>query len=237
MSFSPEVKERVFIASKRYCCLCEKFCGIKIEVHHIKQKFEDGQDTFENAIPLCFDCHADMRSYDHKHPKGSKYRESELIKRRDNWYAQAKNLTNTALTYMVSNHDRNVYPKLIGLLPWDGIIGQIRSHSFQGRIEYSFVDPIHDMQVNWEQDPAFFFEDVDVNNQFELLKESFSLLSRALAQKTFGASNGGSFCEVPPEYDRERYWESVNLLQTRARDVCFHYDQLVKLCVEKNLSC
>lgn len=70
MGFSKKIKEEVLIASGRHCCICHKFCGTKIEIHHIKQESESGEDTFENAIALCFDCHADMRSYDFKHPKG-----------------------------------------------------------------------------------------------------------------------------------------------------------------------
>ena len=61
-----------------------------MEVHHIKAKADGGPDTFENAIPLCFDCHAMVRQYDPKHPKGIKFSEKELIQHRDNWYAAVK---------------------------------------------------------------------------------------------------------------------------------------------------
>ena len=61
-----------------------------MEVHHIKAKADGGPDTFENAIPLCFDCHAMVRQYDPKHPKGIKFSEKELIQHRDSWYAAVK---------------------------------------------------------------------------------------------------------------------------------------------------
>ena len=61
-----------------------------MEVHHIKAQADGGSDTFENAIPLCFDCHAIVRQYDPKHPKGIKFSEKELIQHRDNWYATVK---------------------------------------------------------------------------------------------------------------------------------------------------
>lgn len=57
-----------------------------MEVHHIKAHADGGNDTFDNAIPLCFDCHAEVRQYDSKHPKGIKFSEKELIQHRDNWY-------------------------------------------------------------------------------------------------------------------------------------------------------
>lgn len=90
MSFPEKVKEKALIACGRGCCLCHKIKGLKIELHHIVQKSEGGQDTFDNCIPLCFDCHADMRSYDHNHPKGIKYTKPELRTRRDDWYLIVK---------------------------------------------------------------------------------------------------------------------------------------------------
>jgi hypothetical protein len=66
----------VLIKSKRHCCICGKWCGQRIEVHHI----EDSSDSSEeNALPLCLDCHAEVRSYDPKHPIGKKYTASELM--------------------------------------------------------------------------------------------------------------------------------------------------------------
>lgn len=57
-----------------------------MEVHHIKAQADGGDDSFENAIPLCFDCHAIVRQYDPKHPKGTRISEKELIQHRDAWY-------------------------------------------------------------------------------------------------------------------------------------------------------
>jgi len=59
-----------------------------MELHHIVPKYENGTDTFDNCIPLCFDCHADVGSYNPKHPKGRKFTSTELKGHRDNWYAK-----------------------------------------------------------------------------------------------------------------------------------------------------
>lgn len=90
MSFSEEIKTKAMIACGRCCCICHKFCGNNMEVHHIKARAEGGQDIYENAIPLCFDCHAEVRQYDPKHPKGIKFTEKELIIHRDEWYRKVK---------------------------------------------------------------------------------------------------------------------------------------------------
>jgi len=86
MGFSPDVKEQAYIASARRCCVCKKFAGRNIEVHHIVQAADGGEDSFDNAIPLCFDCHAEAGHYNPRHPKGAKYSSSELRAHRDNWY-------------------------------------------------------------------------------------------------------------------------------------------------------
>jgi len=90
MGFSPEIKQQVMNATARHCCVCHRYKGIKIEVHHLKQEADGGPNTFENAIPLCFDCHSDAGHYNDRHPKGTKFSFLELIKARDNWYEFVK---------------------------------------------------------------------------------------------------------------------------------------------------
>lgn len=90
MAFSGEVKIQAMVACGRCCCICHKFCGNNMEVHHIRPHADGGQDTFENAIPLYFDCHAEVGQYDSRHPKGVRFTEKELIQHRDNWYQKIK---------------------------------------------------------------------------------------------------------------------------------------------------
>jgi len=96
MSFPKSVEERALVACGRHCCICHKFCGTKIELHHIKQRAYGGEDTFENCIPLCFDCHADMGKADPKHARGKNYSEKELKQHRDFWYKQQTYLNQDA---------------------------------------------------------------------------------------------------------------------------------------------
>lgn len=91
MSFPDGVRTNVLLKCKRHCCLCGKYSGIYMELHHIKQKADGGKDTEDNCIPLCFKCHADVRSYNPHHPKGLKYGDKELIARRDAVYNDVKN--------------------------------------------------------------------------------------------------------------------------------------------------
>lgn len=84
------VKDKALVSCGRCCCICHRFCGIKIELHHIIENSKKGASTFDNCIPLCFDCHAEVGHYNPKHPKGTKYSESELKMHRDHWYDAMK---------------------------------------------------------------------------------------------------------------------------------------------------
>lgn len=86
MPFSPDVKQRMFLWCERHCCLCKKQCGLKIEAAHILDEAESHDNTEENGIPLCFDCHQEVGSYNEKHPRGNKIRPDELRTRRDRVY-------------------------------------------------------------------------------------------------------------------------------------------------------
>lgn len=90
MGFSPKVREEALLACKRHCVWCEKSQGITVECHHIKPKAEGGEDTFDNCIPVCLNCHGIIGSYNNKHPRGTKITVSEMKKRRDDFYDRVK---------------------------------------------------------------------------------------------------------------------------------------------------
>lgn len=92
MSFPKDVVDVALVASGRCCCICHKFCGVRIETHHIRPTSKGGDDSFENCIPLCFDCHAEVEHYNDQHPRGRKFSENELRKHRDTWFSKIKEL-------------------------------------------------------------------------------------------------------------------------------------------------
>ncbi len=57
-----EVNELLALCHRR-CCVCHRFCGTKIEIHHIQPSEAGGEDSIENATPLCFECHAEVQLY------------------------------------------------------------------------------------------------------------------------------------------------------------------------------
>ena len=44
-----------------------------------------GSDLIKNAIPLCFECHAEVHTYNTEHPRGRKFTPSELRKHKKQW--------------------------------------------------------------------------------------------------------------------------------------------------------
>jgi len=81
--FSDDVKKKVLLWSDRHCCLCEKSCDVDIVVAHLDDP-ED--DSIDNAIPLCHDCHGKIGRYNPDHPIGTKYKIEELKTRREQIY-------------------------------------------------------------------------------------------------------------------------------------------------------
>lgn len=90
MAFADSVRHDALVKSIRRCCVCHRFNGVGVEVHHIKPQASGGQDTLDNAIALCFDCHTAAGHYNPKHPRGTKYSPKELRQHRDEWWAQVK---------------------------------------------------------------------------------------------------------------------------------------------------
>lgn len=234
MSFPASVKDEALVACGRHCCICHRFCGLKIEIHHIKPKASGGPDTFENAIPLCFDCHADMRTYDSKHPKGTKYSEIELKKFRDNWYEKIKNSSRVVLENSLET-DKEIYKKLLEILPWNGSLAFINENNFAG---FSFrVDNLNQLTAFQYlcDNPAFEFIDTDLESLKAELLNRINSFQRLIGYNTFPTKNMG-FNHVPPEWEIEnpKHFDSVvDEIHQNAKSIVSTYQQLTRMGTRK----
>lgn len=163
---------------------------MKLECHHIVQKFEGGSDTLENCIVLCFDCHADMRSYDHLHPKGTKYSPEELRIHRDSWL---KKISNSGYTEESSEYeqdvDRMVFKRIVELLPWQGAISFIRDHNFEDTYRGDNIRELYRFCQTSRHDPAFEFMNVTLETRRADLTEKVRELNSVLAINAAPLSN------------------------------------------------
>ncbi len=85
MAFPRDQVSELLARCHRRCCICHRFSGVKIETDHIKPKEQGGDDSIDNAIPVCFECHAEIHGYNDKHPRGRKFLPEELRLHKDQW--------------------------------------------------------------------------------------------------------------------------------------------------------
>ena len=118
-NFSKTVVHNSLVNCGRHCCLCGKFAGMKMELHHI-----DGVDdnSADNCIPLCYDCHSEVKSFNPKHPKGKPYTPKELKAHRDKCYERYGNIQRTISVKQSSTTQNDIWDRLeqpiTGSLSW-----------------------------------------------------------------------------------------------------------------------
>src|ERR1019366_4448113 len=83
--FTQKDVDGLLVRCHRRCCICHRFCGVKIETDHIVPAAEGGSSNIDNAIVVCFECHAEIHSYNDQHPRGRKFRPEELRKHKEQW--------------------------------------------------------------------------------------------------------------------------------------------------------
>lgn len=83
--FNRDEVAALLVRCHRRCCICHRFCGTKIETDHIVPAAESHDHSIENAIPVCFDCHAEIHAYNPKHPRGRCFTPEELRMSKEKW--------------------------------------------------------------------------------------------------------------------------------------------------------
>jgi hypothetical protein len=58
-----------------------------METDHMQPVDEGGRDDIDNAIPVCFECHAEIHSYNVRHPRGRRFQPAELRFHKEQWLA------------------------------------------------------------------------------------------------------------------------------------------------------
>lgn len=178
--FSQKVADEALTACGRCCCICHKFCATKIELHHIKQQADGGDDTFENCIPLCFDCHSDMGKADPKHPKGRHYTERELKLHRDTWYKKVKG---NHLAGEVCADDKALFDKICASFS-DDVRVWLSEKDLRGTYPTYVFTPIVDMLYE-EENPFFEFLNFKLEKLRGTLFEAIRMFWHFLTENTF----------------------------------------------------
>lgn len=233
MGFPTDVAEKVLVDCGRSCAICHKFCGTKIELHHIVQAADGGEDTYENCIPLCFDCHADVKAYNPRHPKGRKYTEDELKAHRDRWYSSVSNSPAIRSNDEYIEPDRNVFFKLKEYIN-DDVMNYIRDMDFGG---WTYgIDQFNDLHrfIDKCLEPMMQFLDADLEKAKMDFRESL--------RQMFGASvsychcDDGKNCGVPADWtftNPEMYDKAIDEMNRLSWDVWNSYYNFISLIKRK----
>ena len=98
MAFSEKIKEEVKKKALFRCVVCQQPF---VEVHHIQPQNEGGDDTMDNAAPLCGRCH-DLYG-------GNPEKRKQIRQMRDNWYEMVEKMIDSGpekLTPIISDPNR-----------------------------------------------------------------------------------------------------------------------------------
>ena len=234
MGFNQSIVESALLSCGRHCCLCHKFCGTKIELHHIEQRKNGGEDTFDNCLPLCFDCHADVMQYNPAHPKGKKYNISELKKHRENWYKKVELsggliISNTKYCEL----DRSTFERLNKLLSSKELMYFIKHNIFCYKFDDKLMIEI-DLFLKECELPEFEFIDSDLEGIKSQLEIYFEKLDILITKNTFGAGQGKQ--SIPYEWEEmqpERYKKAINDFTELSPLIYETYTSMVKLARRK----
>ncbi|MEG1108853.1 MAG: HNH endonuclease [Oscillospiraceae bacterium] len=220
MGFPKSVAETVLVDCGRCCAICHKFCGIKIELHHIKQVADGGEDTNDNCIPLCFDCHAEVKAYNPKHPKGRQYTESELRLHRDKWYEKQHNAVGLNTSPFATSLDIAVFQEISELLSKNKVPFLFY---YDYHLEFN-VTTLNSLNAFIDRcyDPNFEFIDADIENLKATLLEVCKKFTYSFSSFTDYSNEKGTFV-VSSNIDES------NKIHRAALKVKSAFDDIIKL--------
>lgn len=220
MGFPNEIKTKALIACKRHCVICEENKGKKIECHHIIPRSKGGEDTFDNCIPLCFDCHEEIGSYNSNHPKGNKFTPEELKMRRDNFYLRVSNgefpKTNDNGQKSVSSFDIQLFEKIRKIFNSPNLQYYLVDYDLGNDFENSVFNPLGEL-VFEKENPDFEFIDTELETY---KKKLFNSLENFLAFKAIKTA--------PTHFGTQALisWKNDNFTFEQAQELSRQFNQL-----------
>jgi hypothetical protein len=234
MGFPESIKEEVLVACGRHCALCHRFCGLKLELHHIKHQSEGRENTFDNCIPLCFDCHADMRSYDHLHPKGTKYSPSELKRHRDLWFEKVRG-SHVASPSASLKVDQELFEEIKLHLDFGREIAFISDHNFGGSFRRKQLSGFVTFASRC-RDPEFEFLDSDLEGIRAKLAAAVEVFLGHVGEYTFSQDPKHQILGVEKDWafkNPRKLDEAVEALNGSSTAIATAYGDLVRACRRK----
>ena len=231
MPFTPPVAAEALVASGRHCCLCHRFCGVKIELHHITPESEGGSDELDNCIPLCFDCHAEVGHYNSKHPRGRKFSPTELRLHRDRWFERVASNAGPVANERQRELDKDVLERLRAMLPRDKGLYFIRTFDYAAAFDKDRHDFLRDF-TRYFTGPEHEFVDADLEGLSQTLRHTVGQFLTELDRNTWPIDKGSPVRSIPEEWSYqqvERFERARQTINDLADAICTQYDGLLRL--------
>ena len=235
MGFPNEVREKALIACKRHCVLFERSLGVNFECLNIIPRKKGGPDTFDNCIPLCFECHANVGAYNPDHPKGNKYSEKELKTRRDNFYQMVaegliprNNVVGIQKPHQV---DINLFEKIQSIFQSPNLLLYLKDYDLGNDFDNKIFWPLAEFEMKC-QDPSYAFINHEMESYKQVLFNSVRAFTGYKAVNTFPTNMGTQALRTYKNYkftDEERRRERMEFNQL-ATDVFEAYNSFVINC-------
>lgn len=234
MGFRQPVSEDALIACGRSCSICHKFCGPKIELHHIKQAADGGEDSFDNCIPLCLDCHAEVNAYNPRHPKGKKYGQKELHRHRDNWYEKVKLGFSMPIETKPFECDIELYLKIKGIFDDPNLQRYLNDLDLGNDFNNDVFDGLFSLE-NLAKDPCFEFLDCEIEKSKGLILSNILKFLSYKSVNTLRTNNGR---QILKNYSKDAGVDKERIAKTHefnqlADNVWNSYCDFIRLCRRK----
>lgn len=176
-----------------------------------------------------------MRSYDHKHPKGRKYTEDELIAHRDNWYRRYSGTGGAIASPEHMELDRAVFLKLRRELPYEGVIRPLRERYAGAPVYFKRMQPLY-AYVESSGDPASEFLDADLEGQRAMLQEALEEYVEQIVTHTSPSERNAeqnTFASDRKYSDPESYYAQLHEISRLEARVVDLYSKLVRAARSK----
>ena len=198
-------------------------------------KAEGGEDSESNCIALCFDCHADVGSYNPQHPKGRRFTAPELREHRDAWFNKMASSTGLPRDEEFRDLDFKLFKRLWALLGRPEVQDFLENHHFGSEFPRSHSEPVVRF-CQWSMRPEFEFYDADLEQQRAALVEKAEKLRAAMGVHTVLLSTEPEYYGIPKEMSHERpdIWkERVATLNENATELFVALDGFARFARRK----
>jgi hypothetical protein len=232
--FPTDVKQRAMVECGRRCCLCHKFCGVRLECHHLVQPRDGGQDTFDNCIPLCFDCHAEVGHYTSDHPKGTKFTPQELRQHRDRWFAKVRAGIPESAPENFKDLDRKLFLHLLSLLGSSREMTHFHKHDYGTIFPAAIDERVREFLKEIELPETEFF-DLEMEGALSDLRAAADTYNESCLSIVCRHDRQMDYCGVPREWregsaaSAEKFQDAVKLLNQHASSMWNAYCQFIKI--------